>query len=108
MNRYQMNSLNIEVEEEPRQQPSNFVKYLTIFGSMAAVSFVAVTSIGSTAYTNSASATTNMKAASSLMRGEVPKYGKMEETEKSRLFELFQEQYGRKVGSFFQLFSIAI
>lgn len=91
-----MNSLNIEAEEEVRQPPSNFVKYLTIFGSMAAVSFVAVTSIGSASYTNSASTTTNMKSYS-LERGTVHKYSPLEETEKARLFELFQEQYGRKV-----------
>lgn len=92
---------DLEGNEEAPAQPSNFVKYLTVVGSLTAVSLLAVSSVSSHYATTEKSATlttlSTTVTTTQSKRPEVQIFGALKEEERAKLFEDFQKKFNRKV-----------
>ncbi len=81
-------------EEEASSTGTSIAKYAAILGSVAAVGFLAVSTITNNRTTSSV--VTNLSSTTSV-RPDVPEYAGLDETHQIKLFDEFTQQFGRKV-----------
>lgn len=88
--------IDIEGGEPLENKTTGVVKYLAVAGSLAAVGFLAYSSV--TSGPSTASSMTMMASS----RADIPVFGSLDEDAKLRLFDDFQTKFSRKVQYIFK------